>query len=66
MEGFGYTGLPARVVFGSATLAQVRAEVERLAITRALVKPALIAQLEPHDQPGWHRLTYHFALKGLP
>jgi hydroxyquinol 1,2-dioxygenase len=30
------------------------------------VKPALIAPLEPHDQPGWHRLTYHFALKGLP
>jgi maleylacetate reductase len=37
MEGFIYTGLPARVVFGSGTLAQVRAEVERLAITRALV-----------------------------
>ncbi|MEO7730016.1 MAG: maleylacetate reductase [Kofleriaceae bacterium] len=37
MEGFVYTGLPARVVFGSGTLAHARAEVERLAITRALV-----------------------------
>jgi maleylacetate reductase len=34
---FTYTGLPARVVFGAGTLAAVRAEVERLAITRALV-----------------------------
>jgi maleylacetate reductase len=34
---FTYTGLPARVVFGTGTLAQVRAEVERLAMTRALV-----------------------------
>ena len=32
------------------------------------VKPALIAPLEPprSDEPGWHRLTYHFVLKGLP
>ena len=37
MEGFVYTGLPARVVFGTGTLAHVRAELERLAITRALV-----------------------------
>ncbi|MEO7730017.1 MAG: dioxygenase [Kofleriaceae bacterium] len=29
-------------------------------------KPALIAPLEPHDEPGWHRLSYHFVLKGLP
>ncbi|HEY0479524.1 MAG TPA: maleylacetate reductase [Kofleriaceae bacterium] len=35
--GFTYTGLPARVVFGPGTLASVRAEAERLAITRALV-----------------------------
>lgn len=34
---FTYTGLPARVVFGTGTLAQVRAEAERLAIRRALV-----------------------------
>jgi maleylacetate reductase len=34
---FTYSGLPARVVFGAGTLASVRAEVERLAITRALV-----------------------------
>ena len=34
---FTYTGLPARVVFGAGTLAAVRAEVERLAISRALV-----------------------------
>lgn len=35
--GFTYTGLPARVVFGTGTLARVRAEAERLAISRALV-----------------------------
>jgi alcohol dehydrogenase class IV len=34
---FTYTALPARVVFGTGTLAGVRGEVERLAITRALV-----------------------------
>jgi maleylacetate reductase len=34
---FNYTGLPARVVFGTGTLAAVRAEAERLAISRALV-----------------------------
>jgi alcohol dehydrogenase class IV len=34
---FTYTALPARVVFGTGTLAHVRSEVERLAITRALV-----------------------------
>jgi alcohol dehydrogenase class IV len=34
---FTYIGLPARVVFGAGTLAQVRAEAERLAIQRALV-----------------------------
>jgi maleylacetate reductase len=42
---FTYTGLPARVVFGTGTLAQVRAEVERLAISRALVLTTL-AQAE--------------------
>ena len=36
-RGFTYTGLPARVVFGSGTLASVKAEVERLGIARALV-----------------------------
>ena len=36
-QDFTYTGLPARVVFGSGTLASVRAEVERLGVTRALV-----------------------------
>jgi alcohol dehydrogenase class IV len=48
MAGFVYTGLPARVVFGSGTLAQVGAEVERLAIRRALVltTPAQRAQGE--------------------
>lgn len=34
---FTYTGHPARVVFGTGTLATVRAEVERLGIARALV-----------------------------
>ncbi|TMQ10610.1 MAG: maleylacetate reductase [Deltaproteobacteria bacterium] len=37
VSGFTYTGLPARVVFGSGTFASVRAEAERLAIQRALV-----------------------------
>lgn len=36
-ESFTYTGLPARVVFGTGTLARVRDELERLAVTRALV-----------------------------
>jgi alcohol dehydrogenase class IV len=36
-DGFTYTGLPARVVFGVGTLARIRSEVERLAIARALV-----------------------------
>lgn len=36
-RGFIYTGLPARVVFGRGTLAQVRAEAERLAMSHALV-----------------------------
>jgi len=35
--GFLYTALPARVVFGAGKLACVREEVERLAVTRALV-----------------------------
>lgn len=34
---FTYTGLPARVVFGTGTLARVHSEVERLGILRALV-----------------------------
>jgi alcohol dehydrogenase class IV len=35
--GFTYTGLAARVVFGTGTLSAVRAEAERLAMSRALV-----------------------------
>ena len=44
-RAFTYTGLPARVVFGTGTLAQVRGEVERLAVSRALVltTPAQLA-----------------------
>jgi alcohol dehydrogenase class IV len=34
---FVYQGLPARVVFGTGTLAQLPAEVARLGVTRALV-----------------------------
>ncbi len=34
---FVYTGLPARVLFGDGTLAQARAELERLGVHRALV-----------------------------
>jgi maleylacetate reductase len=37
MRSFTYQGLPARVIFGSGTLAQLPAEVERLGLTRALV-----------------------------
>jgi alcohol dehydrogenase class IV len=36
-SGFVYSALPARVVFGAGTLANVREEIERLAIARALV-----------------------------
>jgi maleylacetate reductase len=37
MEGFVYTASPARVIFGSGTLAELPAEVERLGLRRALV-----------------------------
>ncbi len=37
MDAFTYTGLPTRVVFGSGTLLQLGAEVERLGIKRAVV-----------------------------
>lgn len=37
MDGFTYTGLPARVIFGSGTTGQLPAEAERLGLTRALV-----------------------------
>jgi alcohol dehydrogenase class IV len=36
-ERFLYTGLPSRVLFGAGTLASVRGEAERLAMSRALV-----------------------------
>jgi alcohol dehydrogenase class IV len=37
MQPFVYDALPARVVFGSGTLAQLKAEAERLGVCRALV-----------------------------
>jgi maleylacetate reductase len=37
MRSFTYQGLPSRVIFGSGTLAQLPAEVERLGLRRALV-----------------------------
>ncbi len=37
MRSFTYQGLPARVIFGSGTLGQLPAEVERLGLLRALV-----------------------------
>jgi alcohol dehydrogenase class IV len=37
MRGFTYTGLPARVVFGSGTLARLPEELDRLGLKRALV-----------------------------
>jgi maleylacetate reductase len=68
MDGFVYTGLPARVVFGHGTLAQVRAEVERLAITRALVLTtpaqrahgdAVVALLGDRAAGGFHGAVMH-------
>lgn len=48
MEAFTYTGAPARVVFGSGTIGQVRDEVAALGITRALVlaTPQQVEQAE--------------------
>lgn len=48
MRSFIYQGLPARVIFGSGTLAQLPAEVERLGLTRALVlaTPQQVGQAE--------------------
>src|SRR3954470_21994770 len=37
MESFVYEALPTRVVFGSGTIARIRAEIERLGARRALV-----------------------------
>ncbi len=37
MRGFTFPGLPARVVFGEGTLAQLPAEMERLGMARALL-----------------------------
>ena len=37
MSTFTYTSLPARALFGTGALQQVRAEVERLGAARALV-----------------------------
>jgi len=37
MQPFVYDALPARVVFGSGTITQLRAEAERLGVCRALV-----------------------------
>lgn len=36
MDPFVYEALPTRVVFGSGTVSQIRAEVERLGARRAL------------------------------
>ncbi|MEZ5668345.1 MAG: maleylacetate reductase [Alphaproteobacteria bacterium] len=48
MQAFTFKGIPARVVFGSGTVRQVRAEVERLGARRALVlaTPQQAAQAE--------------------
>jgi alcohol dehydrogenase class IV len=37
MRSFVYDALPARVVFGSGTIAQLRSEAERLGVHRVLV-----------------------------
>ena len=48
MRSFLYQGLPAHVIFGSGTLSQLPAEVERLGLTRALVlsTPQQVGQAE--------------------
>jgi maleylacetate reductase len=67
-RGFTYTGLPARVVFGSGTLERVRAEAERLRIQRALVVTtpeqvahgrAVIDRLGDRAAGGFHRAAMH-------
>jgi alcohol dehydrogenase class IV len=67
-RGFTYTGLPARVVFGSGTLDQVAAEAERLRIQRALVLTtpeqvahgrAVIDRLGARAAGGFHRAAMH-------
>ncbi|HEX6690107.1 MAG TPA: iron-containing alcohol dehydrogenase, partial [Burkholderiales bacterium] len=37
MKPFVYTGLPARVIFGAGSLAQLPAELDRLGVKRALL-----------------------------
>ncbi|GEO12888.1 maleylacetate reductase [Microvirga aerophila] len=37
MQAFVYDALPARVVFGSGTVAQIKPEAERLRVNRLLV-----------------------------
>ena len=51
MDAFTYNGQPGRVIFGSGTVAQLRAEVERLGLQRVLV-------LSTHERAGLaHRLA---------
>ncbi len=65
---FTYTGLPARVVFGTGTLATLRGEIERLAITRALVLTtpaqvehgrAVVEQLGDRAAGSFHGAVMH-------
>jgi alcohol dehydrogenase class IV len=66
--GFTYTAHPGRVVFGSGTLAQVRAEVERLGIARAMVLTtpqqvahgeAVVARLGDRAAGAFHGAAMH-------
>ena len=56
MEPFIYTALPARVVFGSGTLARVADEIRRLGRTRALVlsTPQQIREAQAMADPRPH------------
>lgn len=51
MDAFVYNGLPARVVFGFGTLAQLPAEVDRLGLKRAVVLAT------PHQKADAERIA---------
>ena len=68
MRSFTYQGFPARVIFGSGTLAQLPAEVERLGLSHALVlatpqqvgqAEAIASTLGPRSAGVYARATMH-------
>src|SRR5207302_2046940 len=62
MRNFVYSAHPARVLFGAGTVAKVRAEVERLGATRALLlsSPPLNDVAEPVRKTLGPRLAAEF------